>query len=130
MQTGQSDRHDQSCACQNTRNHVFVPVNDRDRTFISRLGGYQGNPLCRALILELIQSNQSVGITLYWRVWHGNGGKQNYLHFCMRAKVYTTKLYFLPLKSTYLTFQQPLLNSHKTPHTASNVLAVGVVMSC
>jgi hypothetical protein len=37
MQTGQSDRHIPSCACQNTRNHVFVPVNDRDRTLISRL---------------------------------------------------------------------------------------------
>jgi hypothetical protein len=37
MQTGQIDRHNQICACQNTRNYVFVQVNDRDRTLISRL---------------------------------------------------------------------------------------------
>ena len=37
MQTGQSDRHIPSCACQNTRNHVFVPVNDCDQMLISRL---------------------------------------------------------------------------------------------
>jgi hypothetical protein len=37
MQTGQSDRHNQSCACPNTRNHVFVLVNDCDQTLISRL---------------------------------------------------------------------------------------------
>ena len=38
MSAGQSDRHNQICACQNTTNRVFVPVNDRDRTLISRLG--------------------------------------------------------------------------------------------
>jgi hypothetical protein len=37
MSAGQSDRHNQICACQNTTNRVFVPVNDRDRTLISRL---------------------------------------------------------------------------------------------
>jgi hypothetical protein len=37
MCAGQSDRHNQICACQNTANRVFVPVNDRDRTLISRL---------------------------------------------------------------------------------------------
>jgi hypothetical protein len=37
MSAGQSDRHNQICACQNTANRVFVPVNDRDRTLISRL---------------------------------------------------------------------------------------------
>jgi hypothetical protein len=34
MSAGQSDRHNQICACQNTTNRVFVPVNDRDRTLI------------------------------------------------------------------------------------------------
>jgi hypothetical protein len=40
MSAGQSDRHNQICACQNTTNRVFVPVNDRDRTLISRLVGH------------------------------------------------------------------------------------------
>jgi hypothetical protein len=30
MSAGQSDRHNQICAFQNTTNRVFVPVNDRD----------------------------------------------------------------------------------------------------
>ena len=40
MSAGQSDGHNQICACQNTTNpanRVFVPVNDRDRMLISRL---------------------------------------------------------------------------------------------
>jgi hypothetical protein len=70
MSAGQSDRHNQICACQNNTNRVFVPVNDCDRTLISRLGCTKG-PSCFLIIGMALPSTYNMAQAV-----------QDYLQLC------------------------------------------------
>jgi hypothetical protein len=57
MSAGQSDRHNQICACQNTTNRIFVPVNDRDRLLFWITGFELAELLTKGTYLPHCQSS-------------------------------------------------------------------------